>query len=676
MSVTGASCLHRAASPITSAEFRDAVLSICPPRFPTARYARPQRICLAVSGGVDSMALAFLFSRMLKMERTVRIADYPIVGAYGIVVDHRLRQGSDVEAANVARALHHMGIRPHVQAITWREEKKLGIDPASLSNLESAARIMRYQVLGSACYQRSANSLFFAHHADDQYETVLMRLISGHGYRGLRGMQSANAIPECYDMSGVYKSGLLDDQARRYPSLSFKPTNRELQRLRRIFREEDMGMQSWELLTAKLAKTQGPGLMPQDPDQPYVRPLPVEDGGVMIYRPLLHFDKDRLIATCEANNVPWFEDATNADPSLTARNAIRHIVRDHTLPKALQKDSILRMSERANKRADEEDAEARRLIHREAVIRSFDTNAGTLRIRLPALSIGRQRHEMSATRRDRLRAKQRVIAAVMLRKLIGFVTPDRHHAPLSSLESIVRRLYPALYQEPTTERKAFTFAGVLLEPLPNRRWLLSRAPYPASKPLPSCRMLNRRSRNPTVPPLSELSARQQQHVKWRTCKHHQLWDNRFWIRLATTLPSATFRVLPFHPSHSKPFLRALPAEDRKRVEKVLRVYAPGKVRFSLPGLYAVEDASQGISKSQPGLDTEIDADEAAARRGTLVALPSLGVHVAGLERWVRYDVRYRHVDADLLQASRKPSRVQGKALDSLGWRRRRSRRRG
>lgn len=674
-----ASALHRLPKPIGAAEFRDALLAICPPRFPAARHARPQRVGLAISGGVDSMALAFLFSCLIRSGEKLKIADHPLMGAYGVVVDHQLRPGSDVEASAVAKALSKMHLRVMVSRMRWKHERENGIDPATLPNLESAARNNRYHILGATCHQRHISSLFLAHHRDDQYETVLMRLLAGHGYRGLRGMQAANAIPECYDMSGVHKSGLLDDQVKRLPALSFKPTNREIRGLRRSLQDDVRVSGDFESITSRLVLNQtsrfaGFVTRTHNPNQPYLKPLNIEDGGVWIYRPLLEFDKNRLIATCEANGVPWFEDATNADKTLTTRNAVRHLLRNHTLPKALQKENILRLSKRADKRATQEEDEAKRLIQREGVLRSFDSNAGTLRIRLPTIDVGRKRRINSAQRDATLQKKQKVLAAVMIRKLIEFVTPDQGYIPLPNLDNVVRRLFPQLFLDNSSSessRKAFSIAGVLFEPLPNNRWLLSRAPYPANRPMPSRRLLDRKSGNPTVPPLSELSpladTRISKRASWKTCKHHQLWDNRFWIRLASTLPNARFRILPFHPSHSKRFSRALPDEERKRLEKVLRAYAPGKIRFSLPGLYAVNEKWLGGTRDE---GKDVYPDE-AKNVGTLLALPSLGIHLPGLQRWVRYDIRYRNVDLDLLVKRKRHTYLRHSAPSTARWQRRR-----
>ncbi|QPG93717.1 hypothetical protein C2857_001985 [Epichloe festucae Fl1] len=638
--------LHHGPKPISLAEFRDAVESVCPPRFQNIRYARPRRVAIAVSGGVDSMAMAYLLSTLIKTHRGIRIADNPADSAFAIVVDHKLRQESSLEASKVVQGLKKLGLRAVMKPLNWKDFVQDGQNPASLPNVESVARILRYQMLGSTCRCFNANSLFFAHHRDDQYETVLMRYMSGHSYRGYQGIREANAIPECYDLHGVYKSGLLDDQMQQYPYLSFKPPNKEMKRLRWTMKS-DSETEPWDRIRSRLgindmsAHFPGHILRDVDPRVPYLTPLNCEDGGVTIYRPLLQFDKDRLIATCEANNIKWFEDPTNADATLTPRNAIRHMDRT-TLPAKLQKDAILDMSREAKKRIRLEEAEARRWLIREAAILDFDPNAGTLLIEPPSFrpAHSQWRRRLFGEARSRSRQPhQRLIAALAVRKMIEFVTPDTNAPPVTHLDTVIDRIFPELAADPnTTQPKAFTIAGVAFDPIIGpacTKWFMSRAPYSSMKPLPERKLpghLNYRISS-VAGDAEEPTSR---HRHWRTWKTAKLWDGRYWIRVSACVP-ARFHILPLVPQHAKPFRRALPPKQRARLEQILKYYAPGKIRYSLPALYSVE-ASRG-EDANPTL--------------TLLALPSLGIHVPGLERWVKYEARYRWIDAALLGLGRR-----------------------
>ncbi len=131
----------------------------------------PKRVAVAVSGGADSLCLALLAAQWAKTQGCA---------VYGFTVDHGLR----LEAADEAR---------QVQA--WLAMHRIGCDiltlPHSLSraNLQEQAREARYLALAKACAGVDCAHLLVAHHADDQLETVLMRLIRAGGVEGLAGMR-------------------------------------------------------------------------------------------------------------------------------------------------------------------------------------------------------------------------------------------------------------------------------------------------------------------------------------------------------------------------------------------------------------------------------------------------------------------------------------------------------
>ncbi|WP_219643860.1 tRNA lysidine(34) synthetase TilS [Cohnella sp. CFH 77786] len=129
----------------------------------------------AVSGGPDSMALLHLLWRMAQ-ERP-----FPLVAAH---VNHRFRGAeAEAEAELVARAAERWGIPFEAAAIdvpAYIEET--GMNP------QSAAREKRYEFLRQAAASHAASCLFLGHHADDQAETVLMRVLRGTGVSGLGGI--------------------------------------------------------------------------------------------------------------------------------------------------------------------------------------------------------------------------------------------------------------------------------------------------------------------------------------------------------------------------------------------------------------------------------------------------------------------------------------------------------
>lgn len=131
-------------------------------------------LAVAVSGGPDSMALAFLLSQWANAQENP-----PFIHA--LIVDHGLRAESGAEAAHVAMALSGLErIRPHV--LKWEHE---GI----ARRIQEAAREARYALMAEACQSLGVSMLFLGHHRDDQAETFLLRLAGGSGLDGLCAMR-------------------------------------------------------------------------------------------------------------------------------------------------------------------------------------------------------------------------------------------------------------------------------------------------------------------------------------------------------------------------------------------------------------------------------------------------------------------------------------------------------
>lgn len=63
-----------------------------------------------------------------------------------------------------------------------------------------------------------------------------------------------------------------------------------------------------------------------------------------LYRPLLSFGKKQLREICDLNDVEWFEDSTNADPTVTKRNWLRYLINEH-LPRTESTSHLLSRGE-------------------------------------------------------------------------------------------------------------------------------------------------------------------------------------------------------------------------------------------------------------------------------------------------------------------------------------------
>lgn len=136
----------------------------------------PGGVLLAVSGGPDSTALMHMAARAG--------ASIPVFVA---TVDHALRPESATEAAAVAALATRLGL-PH-RVLTWAS-------PRHGSGLQEAARAARYDLLVAQARAVGAGTLLTAHTADDQAETVLMRLLAGSGPAGLAGMRRERPLAD------------------------------------------------------------------------------------------------------------------------------------------------------------------------------------------------------------------------------------------------------------------------------------------------------------------------------------------------------------------------------------------------------------------------------------------------------------------------------------------------
>jgi tRNA(Ile)-lysidine synthase len=139
------------------------------------------RLVVAVSGGADSLALLHLLTHSsLHPQKN-------IVAAH---LDHALRPSSAAEAEQVAQ-----------WATGWGVSCRLGrVEVGALAagaglSLEAAARQARYQFLAGVAAAEGASAVLTGHTADDQAETVLMRLIRGTGVMGLGAMRPVSPLP-------------------------------------------------------------------------------------------------------------------------------------------------------------------------------------------------------------------------------------------------------------------------------------------------------------------------------------------------------------------------------------------------------------------------------------------------------------------------------------------------
>jgi tRNA(Ile)-lysidine synthase len=136
-------------------------------------------LVLAVSGGPDSTALAWLAARW----RNARKSGPKLIA---VTIDHGLRAESKREAAGVGRLARKLRI-PH-RTLRWTGKKPK-------TGLPQAARHARYRLLADAARKAGALHILTAHTLDDQAETVLIRMSRGSGITGLGAMARVTTLP-------------------------------------------------------------------------------------------------------------------------------------------------------------------------------------------------------------------------------------------------------------------------------------------------------------------------------------------------------------------------------------------------------------------------------------------------------------------------------------------------
>lgn len=485
------------------------------------------------------MALASLCSKVQSFEM-------PPVTAF--IVDHRLRPGSAAEAESVATNLQALGIQSEIINMYWPNHQ----NPAKLSNLETAARKLRFRLLGRACAKAGIDSLLLAHHGDDQAETVLSRIYAGYLGTGLQGIQAVSPIPECHGVYRVSESGSLRN-----------------------------------LDPFKITKS-----------------VSVESGGVKIHRPLLDFTKAELIATCQTRQVDWHEDATNADKTLTARNAIRHLLGSRALPHALSTDSLRKLA--ANKLSHRRSCEDRATIMFKACKVELDIKTSSV-----SFSIHRDvRGSLTNATNPHL------VAALLTRKFLS-LSEDKHKLHLQDLSRAVEYLFPFLFKREPSKSAGVNIGNVTLlrTAESDEGWNLSdpRDPWKYS-------IFLRPVQNPEGYAKILLGARESgsdhDGPRWT---FPTLFHDRWWIKLRYiphNLPAETSMVVRFLKTTDLADMRA---EDPGYLDQQLKLHASANTRFTLPAIVEISPVE--------------NADGSQSMVETVWALPTIGWKRAGFSFW-------------------------------------------
>lgn len=168
------------------------------------------KLILAVSGGVDSMALLVMYKQ----------AD--IVVAH---IDHGTRKSSAEDADFVRRKCQELGVK------FYETRLKLGEGVS-----EELARKKRYEFL-KTIQEKEGGTLCTAHHLDDVLESIAINLIRGTGWRGLTPFYGDELVRP-FIISKMWKRDVLKFAGEQKIYFRQDPTNHETNYLRNRVREK------------------------------------------------------------------------------------------------------------------------------------------------------------------------------------------------------------------------------------------------------------------------------------------------------------------------------------------------------------------------------------------------------------------------------------------------------
>ena len=137
-----------------------------------------QDFIVAVSGGPDSLALAFL-AKIYSFKKKLNSKFF--------IVDHKLRVNSTDEAKQVKKVLKRSYIRAEI--LTWKGQKPI-------KNIQSLARKKRYELLFDKCNRLKIFNILLGHHQDDLFENFFIRMLRGSGLKGLVSLEKRNKIKD------------------------------------------------------------------------------------------------------------------------------------------------------------------------------------------------------------------------------------------------------------------------------------------------------------------------------------------------------------------------------------------------------------------------------------------------------------------------------------------------
>jgi tRNA(Ile)-lysidine synthase len=215
---------------------------ISPADWPLDKDHAPLACYVGFSGGLDSTVL---LHTLTSVARAVGRPD-PVA----IHVNHGLSVDAQHWADHCVRQAEVLGIRLHIRSV--RLEAGAGV------STEMAARTARYRVFDTLVPDQAV--LVLGHHANDQAETVLFRLMRGTGVAGLGGMRSLTRHSGCLiwrPLLDVRRSILENWALDRKLAWIEDPSNRQITFARNYLRERVLPVleDRWPAAVENLTRT-------------------------------------------------------------------------------------------------------------------------------------------------------------------------------------------------------------------------------------------------------------------------------------------------------------------------------------------------------------------------------------------------------------------------------------
>lgn len=142
----------------------------------------PEKVLVALSGGVDSMCLTHLLAEYKQ-------SCQPLLNIHALTIDHGYRRSSSEEARQVGLQVSKWGVIHHIESLEYDR------DVNAITNFEEVARNLRYQALQRYSVDLGIQCILVAHTLDDQIETFLHRLQMNSTLYGLNGLKRRSPLP-------------------------------------------------------------------------------------------------------------------------------------------------------------------------------------------------------------------------------------------------------------------------------------------------------------------------------------------------------------------------------------------------------------------------------------------------------------------------------------------------